>query len=133
MKKIYILQLLNNKYYVGITSNLERRICEHFDGKGASWTKINKPIKVIETHDYITKFDEDIYTKMYMDKYGINNVRGGAYVKVNLDDIQKTSIIRELWHCNGLCMICGKYGHFTGTCSFSKRTTKPFEFWRDGF
>lgn len=30
MKKIYTLQLLNNKYYIGIISNLDRQIGEYF-------------------------------------------------------------------------------------------------------
>ena len=46
MKKIYTLQLLNNKYYIGIISNLDRRIGEYFDGYGSQWIKLNNPIKI---------------------------------------------------------------------------------------
>lgn len=36
---IYTLQLEKNKYYVGKTTNLEKRLKEHFNGFGSEWTK----------------------------------------------------------------------------------------------
>jgi len=40
---IYILENLNDKsWYIGYTSDLERRIKEHQEGKGARTTKIKK-------------------------------------------------------------------------------------------
>ena len=43
----YVLELEGDNYYVGLTSNLPRRIKEHFSGKGAQWTKIHPPRKVL--------------------------------------------------------------------------------------
>ena len=83
MKKIYTLQLLNNKYYIGIISNLDRRIGEYFDGYGSQWIKLNNPIKIDKLH-------EDKYIKMYIDKY--NNIRYNSYIKINLNNIQKIFI-----------------------------------------
>ena len=83
MKKIYTLQLLNNKYYIGIISNLDRRIGEYFDGYGSQWIKLNNPIK-------IDNFYDDKYIKMYIDKY--NNITYNSYIKINLNNIKEISI-----------------------------------------
>lgn len=40
---IYILKLSNQKYYTGITNNLDRRLREHMSGKSKS-TKYHRPI-----------------------------------------------------------------------------------------
>ena len=84
MKKIYILQLLNNKYYIGIISNLDRRIGEYFDGYGSQWIKLNNLIK-------IDKLDEDKNIKMYINKY--NNIRYNSSIKINLNNIKEISVL----------------------------------------
>lgn len=43
---IYILKLANNRYYTGITSNLQRRITEHREGKSIS-TRKHLPVDLI--------------------------------------------------------------------------------------
>ena len=88
MKKIYSLQLLNNKYYIGIISNLDRQIGEYFDGYGSQWIKLNNPIK-------IDNFDEDKYIKMYIDKY--KNIRYNSFIKINLNNIREISIKNVLF------------------------------------
>ncbi len=74
--KIYILQLDQNKYYIGKSVIPDTRILDHFNSndKAAAWTKIYKPIKVLEIYDNVSEFDEDNYTKKYMKIYGIDNV-----------------------------------------------------------
>jgi predicted GIY-YIG superfamily endonuclease len=48
MVHIYILQLINNKYYVGKSNDLNMRIDEHSNGNGSQWTQIYKPVKILE-------------------------------------------------------------------------------------
>jgi hypothetical protein len=96
MKKIYTLQLLNNKYYIGIISNLDRKIREYFDGYGSQWIKLNKPVKINKLENNPI-FDEDKFIKMYIDKYNIdkyniNNIRYNSYIKININNIQKICI-----------------------------------------
>ncbi|WP_047383647.1 MULTISPECIES: GIY-YIG nuclease family protein [unclassified Cetobacterium] len=43
---IYILRCENNSLYTGITTDVERRFKQHQSGKGAKYTKVNKPIKI---------------------------------------------------------------------------------------
>src|SRR5438309_9997168 len=91
---IYVLFLENNKYYVGKTNNVERRYNEHLNGRvddlGSEWTKLFKPIKLIHYEEInggeFSGYLEDIFTKKYMKKYGIDNVRGGTYVNIELNN-----------------------------------------------
>ena len=117
---VYILELKRGKYYVGKSKNPDKRIKDHFDGKGAAWTKKYKPIRVVEKISDCTNYHEDMYTKMYMDTYGIDNVRGGSYVTVTLDPqtikhLEATSI-----SSTDKCFACKKSGHFIKDCP-SKR------------
>lgn len=50
---VYILENQDNRYYIGSTTNLERRLQEHNRGKG-SFTKDNGPWKVIYTEQYLS-------------------------------------------------------------------------------
>jgi hypothetical protein len=86
MVYIYVLKLENNKYYIGKTETPKFRIENHFSSNGSEWTKLYKPIKIIEIIPDCDNYDEDKYTKIYMDKYGINNVRGGSYVQIELNE-----------------------------------------------
>ena len=52
---VYILESVEYKhYYIGSTSNLEKRITRHNEG-GSVWTKRYKPWKIIYTEQYLTK------------------------------------------------------------------------------
>ena len=50
---MYILQCANSFYYVGSTTNLEKRIEQHQLGEGANFTRKNLPIKLV----YFEAFD----------------------------------------------------------------------------
>jgi predicted GIY-YIG superfamily endonuclease len=83
--QLYALKLANNKYYVGITKNPQRRFNAHYYGKGSWWTTKYKPISIIETRITDTTIEsvaaklEDKMTLEYAKKYGFDNVRGGGY------------------------------------------------------
>ena len=114
---IYVIKLTNNKYYVGKTKDVNFRLGQHFDGFGSMWTQKYKPvevIKIIETND---DFDEDKITLKYMAKYGIDNVRGGSFCKIELDDNDKIVINKMLCGSCDKCYLCGKTGHFAKYCN----------------
>jgi predicted GIY-YIG superfamily endonuclease len=113
---IYILKLTSGKYYVGKSDNPMARYQQHLNGNGSAWTKKYKPVSIEKIFPNASDFDEDKYTKEYMSKYGIENVRGGTYVEINLDDFQVESLERELWGAKNKCTQCGREGHFVKDC-----------------
>ncbi len=82
---LYVLKLENNKYYIGITSKTpEYRFRQHVNGfAGAAWTKIHKPLSIHFTKNLgiVEKSRAEAYenkvVRKYLNKYGIDNVRGG--------------------------------------------------------
>jgi predicted GIY-YIG superfamily endonuclease len=79
---VYVLELEEDKYYVGITYNLNIRLAQHIAGTGAKWTRLYKPKKVIEIiHCNITNTTENEVTRKYKEMFG-DAVRGGSYCKV---------------------------------------------------
>ena len=113
---IYILKLKQKKYYVGKTQDINKRFQEHLNGYGSAWTNLFKPIKIEKVIKNCSSFDEDKYVKEYMCIYGVDNVRGGSYVSIDLDPLQKLSIQREIWGATDKCTRCGRKGHFINSC-----------------
>ncbi len=116
MVSVYVLQLENNKYYVGKTTNLDFRLEQHFNSSGSQWTKKYKPKKVLELVSNCDDFDEDKYTLKYMEKYGINNVRGGTFCELKLNKDNLSTIKKMINGSTDKCYICGQNGHFAKDC-----------------
>ena len=66
---IYILKLEQNKFYVGLSDNPEKRFLQHQNQLISStclYTEIYKPISIIEVIETSDPFDEDKYVKKYI-------------------------------------------------------------------
>jgi predicted GIY-YIG superfamily endonuclease len=116
METLYILQLEDDKWYIGKSADVAKRFEAHKKGCGASWTKEYAPVRIAETRKITSAFDETNVTKEYMKKYGIDNVRGGAYTAVTLPEEQEALIRHELRASTDACYKCGKKGHFANQC-----------------
>jgi len=122
MIDIYILLLESNKYYVGKSKNTIKRINKHFDQNNilnktyaSAWTSLHKPIKILDIINNCNIFDEDKYTLMMMNKYGIDNVRGGSFTSIKLPDEEINIIEKMLLGANDSCYNCGD-SHFISRC-----------------
>ena len=112
---IYILKLVEDKYYIGKTTNVRMRYKQHVEGNGSEWTRKYIPIRLIKCFEMKNLFDEDNTTKEYMKNHGIDNVRGGSYCQIILSDEIKNFIQRELWSIDNKCHNCGG-DHFVNFC-----------------
>lgn len=53
----YVLLTENNTLYCGYTDNVEKRFEEHKCGKGAKYTRANKPVRIVYTACFDTKIE----------------------------------------------------------------------------
>ena len=55
MNYTYILECRDGTYYTGWTNNLEKRLKDHNDGKGAKYTKARLPVVLVYHEMFETK------------------------------------------------------------------------------
>lgn len=122
---IYSLKLTTNKYYIGKTDSPNFRLQDHFDSSGSAWTKKYKPISIHQVIPDMNDHDEQRITQEYMNKYGIDNVRGGPWCKVILSDEEKLFIKKLLLGENDKCYQCSSTDHFAKNCPMKQTKTKP--------
>jgi predicted GIY-YIG superfamily endonuclease len=116
MEQLYVLKLEGDRYYVGKSSDVAKRVKEHATGNGAGYTKLYKPTQVLEVRPMKSPQDENNLTREYMTKYGVNNVRGGSYSQIALAPEVKRVLSLEIRGNTDTCFTCGKRGHFTSSC-----------------
>ncbi len=47
--QVYVLECDNGSFYTGVTNNLEKRLKAHREGRGAKYTRMHPPQKVLMT------------------------------------------------------------------------------------
>jgi hypothetical protein len=118
---VYVLKLEKDKYYVGKTKNISKRLREHMAGyRCSSWTRKFRPIALEETYHRADSLDEDKITLKYMMSHGIDNVRGGPYVSTVLPPETKVHITQRIRMASDVCVKCGSDTHFVSECPIRK-------------
>lgn len=108
---LYVLECNNNKIYVGITYGIKKRILQHLEGRGATFTKKNPPLQCIELFelDDISRDEAELYetykTIEWATKIGGENVAGGVFCVT--DDGSRKRAIDNAIKKNEI-NICGK-------------------------
>ena len=82
----YLLQLENDKRYAGstLTNRIPLRYQEHCNGKGAKWTYMYKPVRILETWDNLTseqafKKEHSVCIQQMLKHEDLDICRGGTY------------------------------------------------------
>ena len=85
----YILQLENDKWYIGISKRGTDRLYEHYCSLGAKWTKLHHPV-AIHKIEYIGSnmksalaWEKETTIEM-MFQMGYKNVRGSSWCSIVL-------------------------------------------------
>lgn len=121
---VYILELVENKFYVGKTErNVYERLREHcFSGNGSLWCKKYTPLKLFETvdiddrHFTESSLENDI-TLVMMRLYGWKNVRGGSWCSIEYEKPPCELLLRDI-------IIHGIIYHPDGSKTIGKITTQ---------
>lgn len=118
---LYVLKLRDNCYYVGSTKDPSNRFKQHQSGIGAAWTKEHPPVGGKEillkpVNGVMVGLEEDKLVKEMMIKYGVDNVRGGSYSNIDLEYNIYDSLLKEIFHAQGVCLRCGRGSHWVNNC-----------------
>ena len=85
---VYVLELEDECYYVGFSTDPSTRIAEHFLGRGALWTKLHPPKRVLSVTPGGREL-EDPTTILTMLQYGWRRTRGGSWCSPEMTAIPK--------------------------------------------
>jgi hypothetical protein len=121
MTIVYVLLLTEHKYYIGKTEDESKIHKIHFTNtstevytpKSSIWTGIYRPLSI--EYIYENTEDDTKITLEYMDKKGIDNVRGGAFSEIYLSK-EKKDFINQLLNKSSRCHFCGSSEHLIENC-----------------
>lgn len=81
---VYIILTVNNKLYCGYTDDVEKRYKLHKEGKGAKFTRANKPFKLVYTAVFDSK--SDAQKEEYRIKH-LSRKQKEALINLPIDDV----------------------------------------------
>ena len=94
---MYILECVDGSYYTGSTNDLERRLDEHQNGKGANHTKKRLPVKLVYSEEF-QRVDQAFYREKQVQ--GWSRKKKEAIIKDNWSLLPKLSICKNETHSN---------------------------------
>lgn len=116
---IYVIRQECGKYFIGKTNTPNITITEIQElakKQNQKWILIYRPVIIHELIHSLDAWDEDKITLKYMDKFGIDNVRGGSFNMISLSLEELTTIRAMIASAKGECQICKSIGHSKPNC-----------------
>ena len=92
---VYILLTENDTLYCGYTDNVKKRFQAHLEGKGAKYTKANRPIRVLWQKEFLTK--TEALKEEYDTVYIYDNMPRYRFIKNRDNDVYRC--IRTILNC----------------------------------
>lgn len=83
---VYILECSDGSYYTGSTVDIEMRLKQHQDGKGANHTKKRLPVTLVYLESF-QRIDDAFYREKQIQ--GWNRLKKEALIKQNYDALTK--------------------------------------------
>ncbi len=83
---MYILRCSDGTYYVGSTSNLERRLNEHQNGLGANYTKKRLTVELVYFEEY-ARIDEAFYREKQIQRW--SRKKKEALIKGDIEELPR--------------------------------------------
>ncbi len=90
MHYVYILQCSDNSYYIGSTSDVERRLAEHQAGMYGGYTNTRLPVKLMWSAEFPTEHDAFLTERQIK---GWSRAKKAALIRGDLDGIHE--IVRQ--------------------------------------
>jgi putative endonuclease len=69
---VYLVRCSDSSLYCGVTTDLDRRVQEHNDGKGSRYTLARRPVRLVWTSKALSK------SKAYKDEFRLKRMRKDA-------------------------------------------------------
>ena len=88
----YILECSDGSFYVGSTVHLERRVWEHQEGLGATYTRRRRPVRLVWAADFARVDEAYFYEKQIQ---GWSRAKRIALIEGREDDLP--ALARGYW------------------------------------
>jgi predicted GIY-YIG superfamily endonuclease len=124
---VYTLRLEDSKWYIGQSDDPERRFLQHLEQPDCEWVKKYMPLELVNSYAASSGHQELATTLEYMEKYGIDAVRGGPYTALELSSSTRSAIETLLRAGSLRCYRCGKKGHFVKSCTVPSPTSQEYK------
>jgi predicted GIY-YIG superfamily endonuclease len=117
---VYVLKTSSGLYYVGKSQNIDARISDHRNGRGASCLagasfQVVPNLLTVGTADDLESWERN-ETLQRMRTHGISNVRGWMFTSTALSDEDYQDAFRQICEKFDLCRRCGRSSHFAEQC-----------------
>lgn len=123
-----MLRLEGDRYYVGSSADIARRVAAHRARAGAAFTRrfgVVEEVAPRTPRAEDTESWERAETLRRMLDHGVDRVRGWLYTTVRLSASQRHSVREQVRERFGQCRRCGGAGHFVAECAGLLRAEQP--------